>query len=394
MTGAATNLMAERLRLLPQTSSNSEMGRLLRRFWHPVGRSETLAAGKARPVRVMGEDLTLYRGESGTPYLVGGRCPHRLTLLHTGWIQGENLRCMYHGWQFDGLGHCLERPAEGDVRPSQVRIAGYPLHEYSGLIFAYLGEGSAPAFDLPRKDVFERPNSLLFTREETWPCNWLQQVENSLDAVHVSFVHHWGTVGTFGQAVAATIPQLEYEETDAGIRQTATRSKGSRRVSNWTFPNNNNISQPGLRAEDPWIDVGIWMTPVDDTHTTRFVVYSIPSKDADADARITRYFEEFGDYNPADHHDELFNEKKMPDDTLMQLTSAQDYVAAVGQGAIVDRPSEHLGKSDLGIGFLRRIYWRELELQRSGHPTKTWRKLPRAPDMPHQVIEPQATSVA
>jgi 5,5'-dehydrodivanillate O-demethylase len=385
--GQQTSKMADRLRLLHQTSRDSEMGQLLRRFWHPVARSETLAAGKAKFVRVLGEDLTLYRGEGGTPHLVGAYCPHRRTLLHTGWIQGDSIRCMYHGWKFDHKGQCIERPAEEDTGLPNIRIPGYPTHEYCGLIFAYLGAGEPPEFDLPRKDAFERPGALLFAREETWPCNWLQQVENSLDAVHVSFVHHWGEVGTFGQTVVATIPKLEYEETDAGIRQTATRSKGSKRVSDWTFPNNNHISQPGLKDSDPWIDVGIWMTPVDDTHTTRFVIYSIPSKDADADERITRYFKECGDYNPADEHDILFKDKKVPADTLMQLTSAQDYVAAMGQGPIADRTQEHLGKSDLGIAFLRRLYWRELEALREGRAPKQWRKLAHAPEMPHQVNE-------
>ena len=379
--------MAERLGLLPQTSRDTPMGKLLRTFWQPVARSQTLAVGKAQPLRVLGEDLTLYRGASGKPYLVGGRCPHRLTLLHSGWVQGEDIRCMYHGWKFNGAGACIERPAEGDAGPAACRIAGYPLYEYCGLVFAYMGEGAAPEFQLPRKDAFERENNLLFTRAETWPCNWFQQIENSLDAVHVSFVHHWGEVGTFGDAVAATIPQLEYVETDAGIRQTATRSKTSKRVSDWTFPNNNHISQPGLVPDDPWIDVGIWMTPVDDTHTTRFILYSIPKKNAEADGRITRYFEEFGDYNPADFHDELFIHKQVPKDKLMQLTSAQDYVAAVGQGTIVDRASERLGKSDLGVAFLRRTFWRELDAIHEGRPTKAWRKLDHATDMPLQSKE-------
>lgn len=379
--------MAEKLRLLPQTARDTPMGKLLRMFWQPVARSKLLPVGQAQPLRILGEDLTLYRGEAGKPYLVGGRCPHRLTLLHSGWVQGEDIRCMYHGWKFNGAGQCIERPAEGDAGPAACRIAGYPLHEYCGLIFAYMGEGAAPEFQLPRKDVFERDNTLLFTRSETWPCNWFQQIENSLDAVHVSFVHHWGEVGTFGDAVAATIPQLEYAETAAGIRQTATRSKTSKRVSDWTFPNNNHISQPGLMPDDPWIDVGIWMTPVDDTHTTRFILYAIAKKNAEANGRITRYFEEFGDYNPADFHDELFIHKKVPQDKLMQLTSAQDYVAAVGQGAVVDRTSERLGKSDLGVAFLRRTFWRELDAIREGRPTKAWRKLDHATEMPLQSKE-------
>ena len=199
----------------------------------------------------------------------------------------------------------------------------------------------------------------MFAREETWPCNWFQQVENSLDATHVSFVHHWGTVGRFGQHVAATVPKLEYLETDAGIRQIATRSKNSVRVSDWTFPNKNHIVVPGPREGDPWIDVGHWIVPNDDEHSTRIMIYSIPSVSPEADRRIEEYFEEFGDYNPADHHDDLFLHKKVPDDVLLQLTSAQDYVAAVGQGGSSIAAARRLGRSDMGIAFLRWIFWRE-----------------------------------
>jgi len=145
---------------------------------------------------------------------------------------------------------------------------------------------------------------------------------------------------------------------------------------------------PGLRDGDPWIDVGHWNVPVDDTHTTRFVIYSVPSAGGEADERITRYFADVGDYNPADHHDELLFRKKVPQDELIQLTSAQDYVAAMGQGTIVDRTQETLGKSDAGIAFLRRIFWRELEGIRAGRPTKAWRRLDQSSELPHQVSEP------
>lgn len=385
--GSVASTNSERLDLLdllPQTTRGSAMGTLLRMFWHPIARSDLLKVGRTSAVRVMGEDLTLYRGESGQPYLVAGFCPHRRTKLHMGWVQAEKIRCMYHGWQFDGHGRCTDRPAENSERNSSIKIASYPLHEYAGLVFAYMGEGPAPDFDLPRKDHFEKDGTLLFAREETWPCNWLQQVENSLDAVHVSFVHHWGDVGTFGEAVAPTIPKLEYEETDAGIRQTATRSANSVRVSNWTFPNNNHIATPGVTLDDPWIDIGIWMTPIDDLRTTRFIVYAIPSSTSEADQRIRDYFEKFGDYNPADHHDELVVQRRVPDDKVMQLTSAQDYVATVGQGTIADRQNERLGVSDRGVVFLRRLYWRELGHLRNGRPLKRWTRLRAAPNMPKQ----------
>lgn len=379
--------MSERLRALPLTSPDTSMGKLLRRFWQPVGLAEALRAGEAKPVRVLGEDLTLYRGESGQAFLVGGYCPHRLTMLANGWVQGDEIRCMYHGWKFDGSGQCTERPAERDRKPPNIRVVSYPVHEYAGLVFAYMGEGDAPAFELPRKSVFERPGALQFARLETWPCNWLQQVENSLDAVHVSFVHHWGKVGSFGAVVAATVPELSYEETEAGIRQTAVRSEGSKRVSDWTFPNNNHISHPTLEMDDPWVDVGVWMTPVDDETTMRFLIYSIPSTTPETDARMRAYFERYSDYNPADHHDDLFVHKRLPDDKLVQLTSAQDYVAAVGQGKIVDRTQEKLGRSDMGIAMLRRLYWREMQAIESGQPGKQWTRLVHDADMPKQVNE-------
>ena len=152
---------------------------------------------------------------------------------------------MYHGWRYDGTGLCTDIPAENRARSTPVKISGYPVHEYGDVLFAYLGEGPAPVFDLPRKDVLEQSDRAVFTQLQIWDCNWFQQVENSLDAVHVSFVHVWGKMGRFGEAVTAAIPKLSYEETAAGIRQIATRSETNVRVSDWTFPNNNHIIVPG-----------------------------------------------------------------------------------------------------------------------------------------------------
>jgi 5,5'-dehydrodivanillate O-demethylase len=378
------DFMAERLRSLTQTGPDTDMGRLLRKFWQPVAVSASIKSGTARPLRVLGEDLTLYRGESGRAHLVGGRCAHRLTLLHTGWVQGEDIRCIYHGWKYDGTGQCNQAPAEGEATASKVRIAGYPVQEYCGLIFAYLGEGEAPEFDLPRKAAFEKPGLIVLARVQVWPCNWFQMIENSLDAVHVSFVHLAGKVGPFGEAVTAAIPKLDYSETAAGIRQVATRSTANVRISDWSFPNNNHIVTPGRTKESAWVHRGVWNVPVDDTHTYKVGVYAIPSVGPEEDRATLEHFEQFGDYNPADHHDELFLEKKWPQDPSLQLTPAQDYVAMMGQGAIVDRTREHLGKSDMGIALLRKVFWREMEALRNGHPTKPWRRLEHEEPMPVQ----------
>jgi phenylpropionate dioxygenase-like ring-hydroxylating dioxygenase large terminal subunit len=359
--------------------------------------SRDLAPGRARPVKVLGEELTLYRGASGEAHLVGGRCRHRQTLLHTGWVEGERIRCMYHGWKFAADGQCVERPAEKEAQPpAGCKIPGYPVHEYCGLVFAWLGEGPAPAFELPRKDCLEEDGVVVVATQESWRINWFQQIENSLDAVHVSFVHRTLRVASFGNAVTGAIPELSYEETDSGIEQTARRGDDNVRKSNWTFPNNNHVVVPGLQAGDPWIDFVIWMVPADDEHSTRFTLYAFKPQDEEQKRRFLGQFEKYGQYNADEHYEELFLHAKGPEEgDVIGLISAQDYLAQRGQGVIADRSHEMLGRSDLGVITLRRIFWREMEALRNGRPTKAWRKrmVARLPTQPG-LEKADATSVA
>jgi phenylpropionate dioxygenase-like ring-hydroxylating dioxygenase large terminal subunit len=372
--------------LLSQTGPGSEMGRLLRKFWHPVAVSRDLANGSAVPVRMFGEDFTLYRGRSGNAHLVGGRCRHRSTVLHTGWVEGDEIRCMYHGWKYDSSGRCTERPAEKDEKgvPANCKIPGHAVHEYGGLIFAYIGEGPVPEFDLPCKECLAGKNVVTAVTKETWEINWFQQVENSLDPVHVSFVHQALRVGEFGSSVTTKIPELSYQETEAGIEQTAKRAENNIRKSDWTFPNNNHVVVPGMQAGDPWIDFIIWMVPADDEHSTRFTLYALSPTNEEEKQRFLGYFEKHGSYNADKHYDELFFERKPPpeEDFLAGLISAQDYIAQRGQGVIVNRADEMLGRSDLGVITLRRIFFRELEALRNGQPTKTWRRRPHVGALP------------
>src|SRR5713101_5148392 len=116
-------------------------GRYLRLFWQPVYRAQDLACGQAVPIRIMSEDFTLYRGAAGTPCLLAQRCAHRGVPLSMGWVEGDCIRCLYHGWKYDGSGQCVEQPAEDDGFASKVKIRSYPTREYLGLIFVYIGEG-------------------------------------------------------------------------------------------------------------------------------------------------------------------------------------------------------------------------------------------------------------
>jgi 5,5'-dehydrodivanillate O-demethylase oxygenase subunit len=250
------------------------------------------------------------------------------------------------------------------------------------MIFAYLGSGEAPAFELPRKPSFEG-NGFHVVRQQIWPCNWLQLVENSLDALHVSFVHARGRAGRFIENVSQALPELDYLETTAGIRQIATRGPDNVRISDWTFPNNNHIKLPGLVADGPWIDAGIWNVPIDDTKTMRMNIYAMPSLGEEIDTRLMTQWEAHEGYDPSHHHDELF-ENEYPEDHFSDLTNAQDYVAQVGQGTIADRENEILGRSDAGIAFLRRLLFREIDLTAENRPTKEWRPLAESIELPTQ----------
>src|SRR5580658_1322669 len=122
---------------IERTGPGTLAGRYLRMFWQPVFVASELLANRPQPVRVMGESYTLYRGESGLPYVVAPVCPHRQTQLSVGWVEGENIRCFYHGWMFDGTGKCVEQPAEPAPFCEKVAIRAHPALERFGLIFAY-----------------------------------------------------------------------------------------------------------------------------------------------------------------------------------------------------------------------------------------------------------------
>ena len=114
---------------LIRTAPGTLAGRYMRMFWQPIYRAEDLPAGKAKPIRIMSEDFTLYRGGGGSPHVVGFRCAHRGTQLSAGWVEGDCIRCMYHGWLYDSTGQCLEQPAEDKSFAKKIRIRSYPTRD-------------------------------------------------------------------------------------------------------------------------------------------------------------------------------------------------------------------------------------------------------------------------
>src|ERR671933_1321470 len=130
---------------LTRVGPGTPMGELLRRYWWPVGCSDALAA-KPQRVKLLGEELVLYRGADGTPALMELRCAHRGVALDYGRVEGECIRCPYHGWLYDPSGRCVEQPAEPaeSTFKDRIRLRGYQAQEYGGLVFGYLGPAPAP----------------------------------------------------------------------------------------------------------------------------------------------------------------------------------------------------------------------------------------------------------
>ena len=358
------------------------MGRLLRNYWQPVALSADVPAGEAIAVRIMSEDLTLYRGQGGRPHLVAGRCAHRGTTLSVGWVEEDCIRCFYHGWKYDAAGRCVEMPAEADSFAAKIRIAAYPVEEFAGLVFAYMGEGQPPS--LPRLPELCRGYGVQWAFKMIWPCNWFQRVENAFDPWHAPFTHRRGspTHTTFlgsGEGIA-----FDTEETDWGLRFTAVRGGNNKRITEFLWPNASHIMTSGPDPTQPWLDDVFWTVPVDDEHTLRINIFSAPYDGAAAE-HLRGVAEVQHAYDPAAHHDQLFR-KQFPES--ISVIQAQDYVAQVGQGTIVDREAEHLGTSDRGVIALRKVFRRELDALRASKTGKAWQpregfaRLPVPPGVP------------
>src|SRR5215469_15607373 len=148
---------------ITRTAAGTPAGDLLRRYWQPAALVDELSGNRPiKPVRLLGEDLVIFKDAQGRYGLVGRSCPHRGTDLAYGRLEHGGLRCSFHGWLFDVTGQCLETPAEpeGSRMCANIRQKAYPVVEKSGILFAYLGSGEPPAF--PHLDCFSAPATHTF----------------------------------------------------------------------------------------------------------------------------------------------------------------------------------------------------------------------------------------
>jgi 5,5'-dehydrodivanillate O-demethylase oxygenase subunit len=352
------------------TGPETLAGRYLRTFWHPVALARELAPGRAKPVKLMSEEFTLYRGESGEVHAVAFRCAHRGTQLSTGWVEGDNLRCFYHGWAYGPDGQCVEQPAEPEPFCNRIKIKSYPVEEYLGLIFVYQGEGEAPP--LPRYPAFER-EGLLTHSNYVRKSNFYNSVDN--DPIHVFFTHRQ-VAPDWRQGLPTIMSREdEYGITHEDVFPDGRRKPGTYRLMpNISYRVDTHDPENTVRTK---VDALAWRVPVDDeTHTSFGVDLVHLTGDAAREYEERLHAREAKVTVPAEWlTDEVLAGRLDMNDIDWSTTSqfnVQDGVTQVGQGTYADRANEHLGRSDTSVILCRQIWARELRALAEGRPLTRW----------------------
>ena len=343
--------------LITQTGPATPCGAFMRRYWQPVALAEELPPdGRPVPVRLLGEDLVLFRDGSGKPGLLYRFCSHRGWDLSAGYPEDVGLRCIAHGWLYDREGHCLEQPLEPpeSTYKDEIQHRAYPCEERAGLIFAYLGPDEPPL--IPAFDFLAAPDDRRRSTKHFQECNYLQGSEATLDPLVVPVLRAvlaLGQAGAVGERAGATELVVAPEETSFGLRLRATAQSeddvaaGQAR----TFMMPSVCAMAGVGMDGYAIH---WHVPIDDTHHWRFVI--AVRRDApitDEDAR--RNGAEGAPPYRLDHDEvmRVLRERADAETNFVAYTTA----LAESQGPIVDRSQESLGDADAGIVLMRKLIY-------------------------------------
>ena len=332
---------------LTHVGAGTPGGEYLRRFWQPVCFSDDLGELPLR-VRMLGEDLVAFRDRSGVAGLLELHCAHRGTSLEFGLVGDNGIRCCYHGWLFGVDGRIIETPGEPADSTLKDRLfhGAYPVHEYSGIVFAYMGPpAEQPPF--PVYDTFERPGYRMIPgRKYFYPCNWLQIMENTMDPVHTAFLHTIVSGAVFTQEFGV-LPELEFVETPVGMIYIGTRRVGDNvwaRMVEAVLPNLQQVApiwEDGHK-EQPFSGpmMSRWNVPLDDTHTML-----IEFRHVSEEAGVTP--EWWAD------RDIMLPGQLAADSYEASQLHPGDFEAQVSQRPIAIHGLEHLGASDRGVSMFR-----------------------------------------
>ena len=335
---------------LTQTGPDTPGGQLLRRYWHAIGTINDLEQEPVQPVRVLSEDLTLFRDLRGNLGLIGDKCAHRAISLAYGIPQENGLRCCYHGWTYDTAGHVVDMPFEPACLP--LSIKAHRAEALGGLVFAYLGPEPAPY--LPRWDVLVRDDFKKTCRITPLPCSWLQCMDNSLDPTHFEHLH--GAYGNYVMQRMGKPPMLntqrhvkiDFDVFEYGIYKRRLLAGQSEDVTDWTkgtpilFPN----ILAGVAIDG---SAGYqFRVPVDDTHSLNINYNCAPLAEGEEPGAGLVVRREPLEY------DEMGR-------IVATYVTRQDEMAWVAQGPVCDRTSEHLATSDKGIVLYRKVLLENIE---------------------------------
>ncbi len=400
--------------LLTRIGPGTACGELMRRYWQPAALLDEfdplldprMAQRPIKALRLLGQDLVLFRDGQGRFGLLDRDCPHRGADLAFARHEPEGIRCPFHGWKFAVDGRCLETPAEpiGSTLCQRVRQRSYPVRVQSGVILAYLGPETGPgstAPELPAFDCFAAPSTHSFAFKGLWQCNWLQAFEVGIDPAHPSFLHRYledealetSDGKTFGrQFRAASVgevdgqrwpmtrvmrefcsPEIRHEEIAPGLtRLTTLRLMNDQlthvRVTNAVFPHTFVIPLSET------VTITQMHVPVDDTHTywvSFFTSFGVPlDKETMRQQRLAGVA--LPDYLPRHgrHDDWAFDPEQQRTRTYLGMgeedINRHDQWAVESMGAIQNRTREHLGTSDKVIMANRRVLLNAIETVAAG----------------------------
>jgi nitrite reductase/ring-hydroxylating ferredoxin subunit len=333
----------------------------MRRYWQPIAASRDVQ-DLPRKVRVLGEELVLFRDRKGRAGLLYPRCMHRGTSLFYGRIEPEGIRCCYHGWLFDVEGHCLDQPCEpdGGRHRDNARQPWYPVEERYGLVFAYLGPPKKKPV-LPRYDILENlaPGEELqalvggfgATGDDSLPIvpySWLQMNDNVMDPFHVQVLHSTISGPQFHPKFAL-MPKVDFFAIDHGVCYSAIREledgQEMDRISSWLMPNI--MSVPDIQFRAGSSSNVAWVVPVDDSSYVMAFVMKVPKGMEWPGLRMNGKL--WKEMTEAEH-------QRFPG----------DFEAQAGQGPISLHSEEHLVTSDRGIMMQRRILEKQIDVVAKG----------------------------
>ena len=346
---------------LAQIGKGTPMGELMRRYWHPIGMFAD-ATETPKKVRVLGEDLILFRDKSGNPGLVYPHCAHRGASLFYGKVEEKGIRCCYHGWLFDVKGHCLEQPCEpnGGLNLEEARQPWYPVQELYGLIWAYMGPPNKKPV-LPRYECLEslEEGEFLETNDDSIggggpqiiPCNWLQHYENLVDPFHVVILHSVFSGTQFVEQMAL-MPKVTWDTQEHSVRTVSLRQlpdgKTLRRISEAGLPTLRVIPSPRIGRYGMVESLG-WVLPIDD-YSFRILVVGRVKEQGELVKMRSRLNGKLWEHLSEEEHQQF----------------PGDYEAMVGQGVIAKHSEEYLASSDGGIVKLRRLLMQQLKALEEG----------------------------